>query len=393
MVRRLALAELRKPERLADLAEHQKAKILELEERSESQVAVAIQQCYQHVFYPSRNRLPRAEVDLAHTALALHNTSDSPGAGQVQILRTLREQKKLRTREDEPDAPAYIRDRTPLRKGQMTTLALRDEFRKDSALPILLGDEVFVRAIRKGVEDSVYVYRSGTLLYGPGDPNADIRIDENSVVFTMDYARQHDIWPRPKVDTGGAAGGKDAGGRAGGGGGTGAGTDTHAGGDGATGFGGAGGDSGTSSQTFTAEAVLREALIQLWEKARKAKVDKIGLLSIKVYDATDAFRLIGAVSSISSALKTAKMNGGYETKEGATMTVEFAGPVADALPVKDFLDSQMRAAADKKLDTTFEICFNDGLAMTGDAAEKLTDRLTRFAAGSAYVSASAEAKA
>ena len=53
----------------------------------------------------------------------------------------------------------------------------------------------------------------------------------------------------------------------------------------------------------------------------------------------------------------------------------------------------MRAAADKKLDTTFEIRFNDGLAMGGDAAEKLTERLTRFATGSAYVSASAEAKA
>ncbi|MGH7906433.1 MAG: ATP-binding protein [Candidatus Binataceae bacterium] len=59
MIRRLALAELRKPERLGDLAEHQKAKILELEERSELDAALAIQQCYQHVFYPSRNRLPR----------------------------------------------------------------------------------------------------------------------------------------------------------------------------------------------------------------------------------------------------------------------------------------------------------------------------------------------
>jgi hypothetical protein len=393
MVRRLALAELRKPERMGDLAEHQKAKILELEERSESQVAVAIQQCYQHVFYPSRNRLPRAEVDLAHTALALHNTSDSPGAGQVQILRTLREQKKLRTREDEPDAPAYIRDRTPLRKGQMTTLALRDEFRKDPALPILLGDEVFVRAIRKGVEDSVYVYRSGALLYGPGDPNADIRIDENSVVFTMDYARQHDIWPRPKPETGTGASSGGVSDGAGGGGGTGAGGDTHGGTGGATGAGDTSGGSPTPSHTFTAEAVLREALIQLWEKARKAKVDKIGVLRIKVFDATDAFRLLGAVSSIPSAAKTAKMEGGYETKEGATMTLDFMGPVADALPVKDFLDSQMRAAADKKLDTTFEIRFNDGLAMTGDAAEKLTERLTRFATGSAYVSASAEAKA
>ena len=56
----------------------------------------------------------------------------------------------------------------------------------------------------------MYVYRSGALLYGPGDPNADIRIDENSVVFTMDYARQHDIWPRPKPETGTGAGGGGA---------------------------------------------------------------------------------------------------------------------------------------------------------------------------------------
>ena len=373
MVHRLALVELRKPERLGDLAEHQKARILEFDEKSEHAVAGAIQQCYQHVFYPSKNRLPRAEVDLAHTAVAVHQAADSPGAGQVQILRTLREQKKLRTREDEPDAPAYIRDRTPLRKGQMTTLALRDEFRKDPALPILLGDEVFVRAIRKGLDDSVYVYRSGALLFGPGDPSADIRIDENSVVFTMDYARQHEIWPRPKAEPIPIHPPLPP-----------VGPDDH---DPPV------ADPKPASHTFTAEAVLREALIQLWEKARKAKVDKIGVLKIKVFDATDAFRLLGAVSSIPSAAKTAKMEGGYDTKEGATMTFEFTGPVADALPVKDFLDSQMRAAADKKLDTTFEIRFSDGLAMGGDAAEKLTERLTRFATGSAYVSASAEAKA
>jgi hypothetical protein len=168
--------------------------------------------------------------------------------------------------------------------------------------------------------------------------------------------------------------------------------DTHGGG-GATRTGGTTGDTGTSSQTFIAEAVLREALIQLWEQARKAKVHKIGVLKIKVFDATDAFRLLGVVTSIPSAVKTAAMEGGYDTREGATMTFVFTGPVADALPVKDFLDSQMRAAADKNLDTTFEIRFNDGLAMSGDAAEKLTERLTRFATGSAYVSASAEAKA
>jgi len=43
---RLALQELKKPERLVDLAEHQQAKVRELEARSEQELAIAIQQCY-----------------------------------------------------------------------------------------------------------------------------------------------------------------------------------------------------------------------------------------------------------------------------------------------------------------------------------------------------------
>ena len=43
---RLALRELKKPERLTDLAEHQQAKVRELEARSEQELAIAIQQCY-----------------------------------------------------------------------------------------------------------------------------------------------------------------------------------------------------------------------------------------------------------------------------------------------------------------------------------------------------------
>ena len=43
----------------------------------------------------------------------------------------------------------------------MTTLALRTEFRRNPTLPILIGDDVFIRGVRKGVEGGQYVYRSG----------------------------------------------------------------------------------------------------------------------------------------------------------------------------------------------------------------------------------------
>ena len=378
--RRLALAELKKPDRLAELAEHQQDKILELERKSESELAVAIQQCYRHVFYPSRNRLPRSTVDLAHTAIDVPSASDRPGAGQQQIVRVLRDLNKLRLAEDEPDSPAYVRDRTPLRKGQMTTLELRGEFRRDPALPMLVGDDVFVRGIRTGIETGEYVYRRDELLYGPDDPVAAIAIDAQAVVLTMAFARNKGIWPRPKVDP-----------QAGDGRGTYADQpDT-----------GQPPDRPPTPDTarppepvagaITAEGLLAEALTKLWEQARDRDVAAIARLNIRLFEAGDAFRLLGAVGSVPGAKKTVTFRGGYETREGGTFELEFTGPVQDAQPVREFLEPQLRDAEGKSLEGAFDLEFANGLSLQGDAAEKMTDRLSRFASGAAYVTATAEA--
>lgn len=382
--RRLALREMKKPERLVELAEHQQANVREMEHRSEQELALAIQQCYRHVFYPSRNRVGTSDVDLAHTAIDTHSASDRPGAGQMQVVRTLRDLNKLRLSEDEPDSPAYVRDRTPLRKGQISTLALRDEFRRDPALPILVGDDIFIRGVRRGIEQGEYVYRRGDLLFGPDDPAAGIEIDEQSMIFTMAYAKNTGVWPReaaepPSPEPIGAAGGhgKPAGG-------------------------GTQSVSGTASAdgppaepmpgAFAAEGILREALVRLWEQARANNVESIGALSIRMFEAGDAFRLLGAVGAVSGADRIVTMEGGYETREGGTFELEFRGPAGDAQPVREFLEPQLRDASSTDLRAGFELTFEDGLSMKGDAAEKLTERLSRFASGAAYVSATAEAK-
>ena len=82
MARRLALQELKKPERLTDLADHQQAKVRELEQKSETEVALAIQQCYRHVFYPSRADRVSDAADLGHTAIDVPSTGANPGSGQ-----------------------------------------------------------------------------------------------------------------------------------------------------------------------------------------------------------------------------------------------------------------------------------------------------------------------
>jgi hypothetical protein len=83
-------------------------------------------------------------VALAHTAIDVQSASDKPGNGQKQVVEVLRANNKLRLPEDEPDLPTYIRDRTPQKKGNITTASLRAEFRRDPALPFLVGDDVFV---------------------------------------------------------------------------------------------------------------------------------------------------------------------------------------------------------------------------------------------------------
>ncbi len=385
-VRRLALRELKKPERLSDLAEHQQAKVRELEAKSESDLAIAVQQCYRHIFYPSRDRVGTSTVDLAHSSINIHSASDRPGAGQRQIVRALRELGKLQVGEDEPYSPSYVRDRTPLRKGQMTTRALRDEFRRDPALPILIGNDTFIRGVRRGVEQGEYIYQRGDLLFGRGDPAANIEIDENSVLFTMVYAKNTGLWPRtPAGDDSGKVPGKEKGDSP---------DEADGGGPGAKNE-----DQGEQGHTeervaerLAAEGVLKEALAQLWEQARGRKIEKIASLTIRIFEAGDGFRLLGPIGAVPGAKKIVRMEGGYETREGGAFQLTFEGPVPDAQPVREFLDPQLRDAKDRNLQVNFELNFTDGLAMEGDGAERFTERLTRFASAAAYVSAASEGR-
>ncbi len=374
---RLALRELKKPERLMDLAEHQQDQVRELESRSEHDLALAIQQCYRHVFYPSRHHVEASQIDLAHTAIDIQSTSDKPGAGQQQIVRALRDLNKLRLAEDEPDSPAYVRDRTPLKKGEITTLALRDEFRRDPGLPMLHGDNIFIRGVRLGIERGEYVYRSGDLLYGPDDPSASIRIDEQSVIFTMAHAKKHGIWPRKKADESEKteSGGKKPGD-----------PKTTAGAQG----------EGTVAEprqaVFSDEGMLKEALVRLWEQVRTKKIPRIEKLTIRMFEAGEAFRLLGVVGSVSGAKKMVTIVGDYETRADGLFELEFRGPVPDAQPVREFLEPQIRDARSNSIEVGFELTFSKGLSMNGDMAERLSERLTRFTSGAAYVSAAAEVK-
>ena len=370
--RRLALRALKRADRLRDLAEHQQNHVLEIEARSEQELAIAIQQAYRHVLYPSTNRADPS-VSLAHTAIDIHSASDQPGAGQRHIVRALRELRKLRLADDEPDAPVYVRDRTPLKQGQMTTLALRDEFRRNPALPMLIGNDTFIRGIREGVKRGDCVYQRGDLLYGPGDPPAAVQIDEQAFVLTMAYARNVGVWPRRPVEeetqeeerkpqpiVPGGIGEEDS---------------------------EYDGRPDTVVADVRAEGPLREALIRLWEQARDQHLASIHVLNIRLFDASDAFRLVSVVGRVADAEKSVLLSGSYETNAGGICELDFSGPVAEAQPVREFLEPQLRAASTTNLEATFTLTFESGLAVQSEAPEQLAKNLCRHASSEAVVSA------
>lgn len=379
VARRLALAELQKPDNIGGLASHQQDQVRQLYRDSDMRIAVNIQQTYRHLFYPSNKRLEGALVELNRIVIDKELASCTPGQGQLQVVRALREAKKLRVDEDQPDSPAYVRDRTPLKKGQITTASLRDEFRRDPALPTLKGDDVFRKGITNGIEQGEYVYVSGDLLVGQGDPLAVIKIDESSFIYTAEYARSHGIWPRkPKVEpvppekekVGGGGGG-------GGGGGDGPKKDPPA----------PPVDDGGAPTDLSVEAPLAQALSQIWSLARSKQIAAIGKLRLRVFNATDAFKMLGAVSTVTGPKKTVTLDIKYEKAAASTFDGIFAGTVEDAKVVKEFLEPQVRAAKDRAVQGTFDLAFESGLLVAGEAPEKLAAQLARFVTGKAHVQA------
>jgi hypothetical protein len=182
-----------------------------------------------------------------------------------------------------------------LRKGQISTFDLRSEFRRDPALPILIGDIPFTRGIQNGVERGEYVYRYRDLLFGQGDPFTHITISDDAFVFTMTYAREHGIWPRPQPAPAAPATPADQGGAV---------VQT----PGAPGPGTPQqpmipgtvvtpdpGGVPSGPKPFTHEGVLREALKVLWEKSRSAGVKQIRLLTIRPFEQVDAFKMLAIV--------------------------------------------------------------------------------------------------
>ncbi len=382
--RRMALERLDQSAKLGDLAEHQQRKLREEREKSRTQIAIAVLQCYRHLFYPNNAPHGSSGVKLGHTTIELHNASDAPGDGQKHLKRALRDQKKLLAREDQPDAPTFVRDQTPLKtKGHLSTAELRAEYRRAPALSILLDDSPLIACIRAGVARDNFVYREGDRVFGNGDPEFAIHLNDNSFVHTMEHATKTGLWPRPAPKpteplTGPLAPARplDPSERS---------TPTAAGPTIVT-------DGGTvrSLATFTAEGSLRQALTEIFERARHDRVPALSQLLVKAFDAKATF----AVQTAAAALPTAEVRCEYDlslTADGMDRFVlGFAGTLKQASTVKSLIEPLLRTAKDPHLEGRVTLSFRtQPLPTSAKDSEAFTAQMTRTGAGDCWVEATA----
>jgi hypothetical protein len=447
MRRRLALAELRKPENQRDLADYQKKKIEGEYEKLRLDLAMAVLQCYRHLFYPASNPLSGTTLPIGYTIIELSGAGDSPGNGQHQVERVLHEQKKLLEPRDTPDAPGFVRDQTPLRiKGEITTAALRTEYRKAPKLSILLQDTPLLLCIRNGVEQGVFIYREGNQVWGQGDPSPAIYINDNCFIHTIKDAEQKKLWPRvdplvvrfypqpEQISKGGQAelvalisGGLPpynvlcseptlSADRT---------TQTELRAkvrpQTSASYQIEVQDSRGTRQTATAqimveqggkiepprppdpiklppppppsalraEGPLMQALTVLWAKARQVKCEAISNLTIEMTEAVSAWKVHQSTATLQGVTVKCGLRAEIAAEGVDSFKVEFDGRVDKANPIKSFLEPNLRAADDVIFEARYTITFDAPLLMKGDAPETLAKNLTRAGGGEAYVEAQA----
>lgn len=388
MRKRLALEDMQAPDAQGELAPHQKEKLRELYKRSSQETALAIQQTYRHIFYPSADRLPGAPVSLNHAVIEVDKASCKPGDGQSQVIKALAGI-KLRFANDAPDSVAYLCKYTPLKNGLATTQKLHDEYRQNVALSILEEDSILAAGIRNGIKDGALIYRHGELLCGKDDPWADIQFNSQAEVMTMNYARDHRIWPRqtppPDNDFGmNEAVGANGHGNEGDNGGVPDGTHT-----GGTSGGAGGSGSSVHAGEVKSEGLLKEALVRIRDQALANKFIAIAAMSIQVFEVSDGFTLLALLNHLPDCDKKAALRISYTTPDGSICEFNFEGSVRSAQELKNLFEPLLRAAQDKSAHMVFDLGFPKGLSLEAASFAAFTEKLTRVGAANAYVAARA----
>ena len=370
----LALEQMQRGDLFASLQSHQQEQVKERHGRARQAFALAVQQAYRHVFYPERGPWP--DVPLVHAAVTVTNASSEPGVGQKQVERVLRDAGELRLPDDAPPAPNYMADKTPLRRlGVMSSRDLRNEYYRDPALPILIGDEVLKKCLRMGLDDGVFVYREGERLEGKNLPPGTLSLSEDAKIYMLEKAEALGIWP-PRTaapEPPSAAPGEPL---------TGGEVPTTQPGLGldavASSHGGGVAPPTTPPPPGMLERTgnIRTILTQL---AQQVSNSGKGIRSLTWrMNSGDGFVPLPLLKAeLGATVQVEMMEGGWSSGDGAAeWSFEFKGTPEEAVILRGFIEGQWRRGGEKSLDIKYQLTYDPPLTWS-DQGEDWIRRLTR----------------
>ncbi|MDW8058456.1 MAG: DUF499 domain-containing protein [Thermomicrobium sp.] len=154
----LAIERLNDPVRLQDFSEVQQRRLRELREQTELELRVAITRAYRFLYYPGSDGVP-GQVPLAREILPAQDLGAVKKAQTDVIVQALRRLDKVRTSDDRPLAPAYLRARAwSGQQGSVSTEEMRRHFAQRVTLPMLLDPNLLKQTIREGITSGEWVY-------------------------------------------------------------------------------------------------------------------------------------------------------------------------------------------------------------------------------------------
>ena len=335
--RHLAMSGLAAPDSLTTFADYQQNDIRKRTKESDAELDEAILGCYKYAYYPIRqDRLKYITMDWTKAGRD----------GQGHLVSRLRDAGKLRTSRDGPDNPKSLVDRiSGLKKGKITARAFRDEFYRNTDLPMLVGDEVFRKGIKTGIDMGEFVYKRGDLLCGNGDPSCEIVIDSDSSVYTAKRASSLGIWPRKKegkVPEPKDPPKKDP----------------------------------PKERLFDISSVREsgkpvDAVRNVLGILRKNGVGSISTIRIESRD--NVFPFLSVAGRIRGCEAVLEIDGSYETDAGGAFRFDFTGSLIDAAPVLEFVKQQVRVGRTGNINARLDMHFKDSINV--DWFETLAARL------------------
>jgi hypothetical protein len=276
-------------------------------------------------------------------------------------------------------------DKTPLKRmGVMSTRDLRNEYYRDPALPILLGDEVLKKCLRMGLDQGLFVYKEGDRLEGQDLPPGTLSISEDGKIYTMEKALELSVWPQ-KTSVPASEAGVDQPNVFGGDGGT-----TPVAGGGETGpavqlgFGstspGSGGGAGVAAPVrpgvIERTDNVKTALTQL---AQQVNSSGKGIKSLTWrMNSGDGFLPMALLKAEPGAtVRVEMLEGGWSSGDGkADWSFTFNGTPEEAAILRGFIEGQWRRGGEKDLDITYQLHYEPPLSWD-DGGESWIARLTR----------------